>query len=165
MESSMTSKKHDVLMAAAMAAVLCVPGAALAHGGGGMGGGHGGMGMSMGAHGGMGMGSMHGGFGGQSASHISARGIANTNGPNATARSFGTDRASLRSGRTFGANGSTRAGSKLSPNGGQSASHISANGLANTNGPNATARAFGKDRAAERANLKNNKTPSPSSPQ
>lgn len=160
----MTGKNQHFLIAAAMVAVLCMPGAALAHGDGGMGGGfHGGMGVS--AHGGMGMGSMHGGFGGQSASHISARGLANTNGPNATARSFGTDRASLRSGRTFGANGSTRAGSKLSPNGGQSASHISANGLANTNGPNATARAFGKDRAAERANLKNNKTPSPSSPQ
>jgi hypothetical protein len=153
----MTGKNQHFLIAAAMAVALCVPSAALAHGGGGGGGGHGGMGMSTGGHGGMG--STHGGFGGQSSSHISARGLANTNGPNATTRSFGTDRASLRNGRTFSANGSGHSGSKLSPNGGQSASHISANGLANTNGPNATSRAFGKDRAAQRANLKSNKTP------
>jgi hypothetical protein len=38
----------------------------------------------------------HGGPGGNSASHMSAQGMANTNGPNAANRAFGTDRASQR---------------------------------------------------------------------
>lgn len=38
----------------------------------------------------------HGGFGGNSAGHISSQGMANTNGPNAANRAFGTDRASQR---------------------------------------------------------------------
>jgi hypothetical protein len=38
----------------------------------------------------------HGGAGGNSASHMSAQGMAHTNGPNAADRDFGTDRASDR---------------------------------------------------------------------
>src|SRR5215472_14358396 len=54
--------------------------AASAHGGGG----GGGMG---------GMSGRHGSFGGNSAGHISAQGLAHTNGPNATDRDFGNARA------------------------------------------------------------------------
>lgn len=38
----------------------------------------------------------HGGPGGNSASHMSAQGMANTNGPNAANRAYGTDRANQR---------------------------------------------------------------------
>ena len=38
----------------------------------------------------------HGGPGGNSASHMSTQGMANTNGPNAANRAYGTDRANQR---------------------------------------------------------------------
>ena len=38
----------------------------------------------------------HGGPGGNSANHMSAQGMANTNGPNAANRAYGTDRANQR---------------------------------------------------------------------
>jgi hypothetical protein len=61
------------------AATLFAAGPALAgHGGGG------------------GNGGGHGGPGGNSANHMSAQGMANTNGPNAANRAYGTDRASQR---------------------------------------------------------------------
>jgi len=40
--------------------------------------------------------------------------------------------------------------------GGNSASHMSAEGLANTNGPNSADRDFGRDRASDRAHLHGN---------
>lgn len=132
--------KTGLVIAGAVAIALCAPIAAQAHGG------HGGGAMSMG---------MHGGFGGNSASHISANGMANTNGPNATTRVFGQDRANLRRHNTSVSTGvSTESSTRLTPNGGQSASHISASGMANTNGPNATTRTFGRDRANARKALK-----------
>ncbi|HEY2033399.1 MAG TPA: hypothetical protein VGH02_06890 [Rhizomicrobium sp.] len=127
--------KSALLMAAAL--TLALPGAALAHGGAG-------------GHGGMGMGATMGGFGGNSASHISTNGAMNTNGPNATTRTFGTDRAATRHTAT-GASDTTS--TSVTPNGGQSASHISASGLANTNGPNATDRETGKARANLRTQM------------
>lgn len=88
--------------------------------------------------------------GGQSASHISDQGLANTNGPNAAVRLHGTARAearhSLHGSNLIDASSTT----KVTPNGGQSSSHISDEGKANTNGPNADTRLFGSDRAAAR---------------
>jgi hypothetical protein len=136
-------RKVAVFSAAAIAfsGMLALSAASsFAHGGGG-GGNHG--------HGGGG-GGTHVGFGGKSASHISARGLANTNGPNASTRLFGRDRAAARRGLHSSRHNSTSLHG--TPNGGQSASHISAQGLANTNGPNATTRLFGRDRARARAN-------------
>ena len=52
-------------------------------------------GPALAGHGGGGGGG-HGGPGGNSANHMSAQGMANTNGPNASNRAFGTDRASQR---------------------------------------------------------------------
>jgi len=49
-----------------------------------------------GAHGAGGMSGMHGNFGGQSMSHMSSQGLANSNGPNSVDRDFGRDRASDR---------------------------------------------------------------------
>ena len=51
--------------------------------------------LAAGGHGGGGGGG-HGGPGGNSANHMSAQGMANTNGPNASNRAFGTDRANQR---------------------------------------------------------------------
>ena len=129
----MRNNRHPGLIAAgAFAAALSLPAAALAAGS------HGGASMSVGA-------------GGMSSSHISASGLANTNGPNATTRLDGADRATLRSN---GASGGVDNDTMMSPNGGKSSSHISANGLANTNGPNATTRLHGRDRANARKALK-----------
>ena len=46
--------------------------------------------------GGGGMGGGHGNAGGNSANHMSAQGMANTNGPNAANRAYGADRANQR---------------------------------------------------------------------
>ena len=62
---------------------------------GGFGGGVGG-GVGAGGFGASGMGSASGHFGGLSDSHISAQGSANTNGPNASDRDTGLDRAQDR---------------------------------------------------------------------
>ena len=133
--------RTGLVIAGAVALALCVPMAAQARGGAGGGGG-----MSMSAHGAM---------GGQSASHISAGGMTNTNGPNAGDRVFGQDRADLRAHNTSVSTGvSTDSSTELTPNGGQSASHISAGGMANTNGPNAATRTLGQDRANARKALK-----------
>lgn len=77
-----------VLAAAVMASVIALSGSpTFARGaGGGVGAG---AGMSTGA-------GMHGNFGGNSSSHISAQGMANTNGPNAADRDTGTARAEDR---------------------------------------------------------------------
>ena len=81
-----------VLAAAAMASVIALSGSpALARGAGG------GIGAGVGAGAGMSTGAgMHGNFGGDSSSHISAQGMANTNGPNASDRDTGTARAQDR---------------------------------------------------------------------
>lgn len=65
--------------------------------------------------------------GGASASHMSAQGVANTNGPNAADRDKGLDRAEDR---------------------------MSAQGAANTNNPNAADRDKGLDRAEDRMSTK-----------
>ena len=81
---------------------------------------------------------------GRSNSHMSDQGRANNNGPNATDRDFGRDRAEDRGnlGNTTNAD--------VNPKGGNSKAHMSAQGLANTNGPNAIDREFGRNRAAIR---------------
>jgi hypothetical protein len=130
---------RDLALAVALAALSAGPSLAGPHGGGG--------GMGPSGRGGGGM----GGFGGASASHISARGMAHTNGPNAADRDFGAKRAADVGGRGHASNHARRHGSRGGA-GGQSASHMSAQGLANTNGPNAADRDFGAKRAADRAN-------------
>jgi hypothetical protein len=80
------------LMAAATLAAFMTLGAhpGFARGaGGGMGAGAGAMGSQAG-------GSANGNFGGQSGGHVNAQGTLNTNGPNATDRDFGRDRAEDR---------------------------------------------------------------------
>jgi len=72
---------------------------------------------------------VNGNFGGASASHISASGLAHTNGPAASDRDFGADRSSDR------AHSST---SKTN---------------SNSNSPSSTDRDHGQDRAADRAHL------------
>jgi hypothetical protein len=62
----------------------------------------------------------------------------------------GSDRASLRS-NGASADSSVDTSTSITPNGGMSASHISASGLANTNGPNATTPLHGRDRASARS--------------
>jgi hypothetical protein len=94
-------------------------------------------------------------FGGKSASHISAKGLANTNGPNATDRDFGRDRAEDRramavSGASVDTNARVSARAHHRRFGGASGAHISASGAAHTNGPNAADRDFGEDRASDR---------------
>ena len=133
----MRNIRHDksLWIAGVFAAALTLPAAAMA------GGAHGGVGMSMGASGGM------------SSAHISASGMANTNGPNATTRLDGADRATLRS-HGASAGGDVDTNTTMTPNGGMSSSHISASGLANTNGPNATTRLHGKSRADARKALR-----------
>ncbi|MDE1987446.1 MAG: hypothetical protein KGJ28_12960 [Alphaproteobacteria bacterium] len=98
-----------VVLGAATALFLGLATAGLAHGGGagmgaGMGAGAGmgptgaGMSGSMGA-GGMSAGGMsgpHGNFGGDSDTHMSAQGLAHSNGPNATDRDFGTAHAQMQ---------------------------------------------------------------------
>src|ERR1700741_4911473 len=153
-----------LLAAAALSMFVLSPSVALAghgdggggvggHGGGhehfgGFGGGHGGGHGHASIHG-HGHGNGHGHAGGNSAAHMSATGRANTNGPNATHRVFGQDRAALRHQmHANGTNGHAGAhGNGHGNAGGNSAAHMSAQGLANTNGPNATNRTHGKDRA------------------
>ncbi|HEX3363739.1 hypothetical protein [Phenylobacterium sp.] len=86
------------------------------HGGGGAGAG--------------GMSGVNGNFGGMSAGHMSAMGLAQTNGPNATDRDFGADRASDR----------TQAS-------------VKAKSTSNSNAPTSADRDHGRDRAADRAHL------------
>lgn len=137
----MIVKVTKTALAVAGALALILPGAAMARGSGG-GGMHGGMGAGMGM------------AGGNSASHISANGMANTNGPNATDQEFGTTRASLRHQKhATNANATTSAGANAELNGGQSSTHISGSGLANTNGPNATDRETGTARATQRTQM------------
>jgi hypothetical protein len=88
--------------------------------------------------------------GGRSSAHISAQGRANSNGPNADTRLFGTDRANARHGLHGSNMIETKNATHPSPNGGQSASHISDQGALNTNGPNADTRLQGTDRATAR---------------
>jgi hypothetical protein len=94
----------------------------------------------------------------KSSGHISAKGKANTNGINASTRLYGQDRANARHDLHTNTSTNIDASGKLMPNGGQSASHISDQGLANTNGPNAKTRLFGRDRAAARSNMQNTST-------
>jgi hypothetical protein len=102
-------------------------------------------------------------YGGQSSSHISTQGQMNTNGPNATGRTYGTSRASLR--HTMHHKSShLHAVSHTSTHhhhhlhttaasyGGRSSSHIGTQGQLNTNGPNATTQTYGTDRANLRSN-------------
>lgn len=146
----MTKRFKSGLFIAAAVAALALPSAATAGPGGGHGGGMGGMG-GAGMQGGMS--GMHGSFGGNSASHIGSQGLDNGNGPTATTRTFGGDRADLRNNQTDAdEDDSVSNSTKLSPNGGRSSTHMSAQGLANTNGPNATNRVFGRDRATLRHN-------------
>lgn len=80
------NKKRSTLLASTF--LLAATSLAFAHGSGGggaMGGGMAG-----------GMSGVHGSFGGMSANHISAQGLANTNGPDAATRQFGLARAQSR---------------------------------------------------------------------
>ena len=88
--------------------------------------------------------------GGMSSSHISAQGAANTNGPNADARLFGTERADQRHSMHSTKKSSHYIHTSASPNGGHSSAHISEKGAANTNGPNADTRLHGTVRAEAR---------------
>ena len=74
--------------------------------------------------------------GGMSSSHIGAQGSANTNGPNATDRNYGVDRAQDR------ANANANVHTHTPPN----------QRTANSNGRKSTDRDLGLDRAKERAN-------------
>lgn len=99
---------------------------------------------------GMGAGAGMGGLGGQPSAHISTQGSLNTNGPNATDRDFGRDRASDRANANADLDTKTtdtKTGTKMA---GRSKSHVSASGQANTNGLNATDRDKGTDRAEDR---------------
>ena len=121
-------------------ALSAAPIGALAHPGGG--------GMS----GGM---SAMSGMGGVSGSHMSPSGMTNTNGPNASDRDFGRDRAEDRratAAGTAGFDASATAGLRSHHRhfGGRSGAHISATGRLHTNGPNAADRDFGRDRASDR---------------
>ena len=91
---------------------------------------------------------------GNSGSHMSTQGSFHTNGSH---RQHGKDRAATAHGWqkvNHGNNGHTH-GNNHGNAGGQSALHMSAQGLANTNGPNATNRQFGRDRAAQRHAMHN----------
>jgi hypothetical protein len=87
---------------------------------------------------------------------MSAAGRLNTNGLNASHRNFGRNRATYRRTAAIAAHskGAThlRGGAAAieSGAGGRSATHMSATGRLNTNGPNASDRDFGKSRAADR---------------
>jgi hypothetical protein len=86
--------------------------------------------------------------GGRSAAHISESGRLNSNGPNARHRLFGQERAAYRHKLHDNRKSNfAHTKTKVTPNGGRSATHISDQGLANTNGPNADARVKGKERA------------------
>ncbi len=87
------NKTHPIVFVALFGSALAlVATPALARGvGGGMGGG-----IGAGGFGASGMGSASGHFGGLSSSHISTQGSANTNGPNASDRDMGLDRAQDR---------------------------------------------------------------------
>jgi hypothetical protein len=104
-----TGIQRGLLAAAAFAGFLTLganPGWA-AHGMGGGGNMGGGAGM-MGAHAGGGA-----TFGGQSSNHINAQGSLNTNGPNATDRDFGRDRAEDRTNMNANVSGDRSRGDVL----------------------------------------------------
>ena len=92
-----------------------------------------------------GVGAGVGGMGAQSNAHISTQGSLNTNGPNATDRDFGRDRAADRA--NANADLDTKTHTQMA---GRSKSHIGASGQANTNGLNAADRDKGADRAEDR---------------
>jgi hypothetical protein len=133
---------------------------ALAHPGGGGGGGGFGGGMGGGFGGGIG-GGVGGGFGGASASHIGSSGLSNTNGPNASDRDFGQDRASDRNASTTatGTGADVDTSAKDRPHrsffdrlfGRHPAKSVSAGESANSNGPKSADRDFGRDRAEDRS--------------
>lgn len=136
-----TNSQMSVSAAVFVLALMCAP----AFAGPGGGGGGGGMG---------GMSGANGNFGGQSGSHMSSEGMSNTDRPNSSDRDFGADRALERrhSGHTHtsSAHGMSALRSRHQNFGGRSVHHISAHGLSNTNGPNATTRSFGMARAQQR---------------
>jgi hypothetical protein len=152
------------LLATGTALMLTISVSAFAggHGGGGGMGGAGGFGAGGIGGGGFGAGSGGGnGFGaGTSARgsidpHISAEGTANSNGPTAADRDFGRDRAEDRAsqqGLSHSNESTTTRTTRVqgAEAGGSSATHMSAEGRANTNGPTATDRDFGRDRAEDR---------------
>jgi len=130
------------------------------------------------ARGGGAPGAAGGPAGGNSAAHMSATGTQNTNGPNAADRDSGKNRAADRKSAsgakpskgvahaaTAGGTPATHAsvathtkGGHVSGTavgahrmaGGKAATHMSATGHMNTNGPNAADRDFGRSRAADR---------------
>jgi hypothetical protein len=98
-------RKQMIVISALLSLTLAIPAVAASRGGGGGGGGFGGgFGGGASAGGGLGGGGLraggssgvNGNFGGQSGAHIGTEGSANTNGPNAADRDFGTDRAQDR---------------------------------------------------------------------
>jgi hypothetical protein len=154
------------LLATGTALMLTISVSAFAGGHGGVGGmgagGFGAGGMGNGGFGaGAGIGSGNGFGAGTSARgsidpHISAEGTANTNGPTAADRDFGRDRAEDRAsqqGLTHSNESTTIRTTRVqgAEAGGSSATHMSAEGRANTNGPTAADRDFGRDRAEDRA--------------
>lgn len=106
---------RTIAIAGALTGLAAAPALAGPHGGGG--------GPGMG-----GMAGLHGDFGGLSASHMSAFGLANTNGPAAMDRDFGKDRASDRS-----------------------RMRLNARSASISNGLHAADRDRGRDRASDRA--------------
>jgi hypothetical protein len=88
------------------------------------------------------------------ASHTGGKTLANSNGRNAMDRDFGRERAADRRAAAAGSAGADTSATVTTSShrhfGGRSASHISAKGRANTNGPNAMDRDFGRDRASDR---------------
>lgn len=139
MQTEKRNRRTTLMVASAgVLAVALATSPVSAHGGGG----------AMG-----GMSGLHGNFGGQSSAHISTSGLANTNGPSATTRTFGTARADLRR-HNLAVDTSDSTTTSLAPNGGNSSSHISASGSLNTNGPDATTRTFGRNRAKARETLR-----------
>jgi len=129
----------------ALAAIIVMGTPALAQGrGGGMGGGaHIGSGMGANSMGVGGMSGANGRFGGMSDSHISTQGSLNTNGPNATHRDFGLDRAHER------ANANADLDTKSAD---ADASTTNTARADNSNGPSAIDRDYGYDRGQDRMN-------------
>jgi len=109
-----------------------------------------------------------------SASHMSEQGAANTNGPNAADRDKGLDRAEDRMSQEGieHSKATTQQSKKQSGKstettgkaGGASASHMSPQRAASTNGPNAADRDKGLDRAEDRANQRATANPKATTP-
>jgi hypothetical protein len=90
-------RKQMIVITALLSLSLAVPALGAGRGGGGGGGGFGGgFGGGIGGARAGGASGVNGNFGGQSGAHIGAQGRANTNGPSAANRDFGTDRAQAR---------------------------------------------------------------------